>query len=256
MNDLPVVSVVIPNYNYIDYFPQAMDSIAKQDYPNKQIIFIDDCSTDDSFNKFCNITHIEGSLDCPEGVEEAVYGKYKKINIIGIKLQKSHGPSYARNLGMKTLWDKTHAFAFLDADDIYYPAKISKSVDEWLKHPQEIGVVYSDYDVYHTQTDVLIREYKEPYCRQRLLQECIINNNSLVNKLALEKCGLYDEEMRTCEDYDLWMRITEYFLAIHIPQSLVQIRVTGRGATASVHVDEWNKNWSRVMQKTQNRNKK
>ena len=64
-----------------------------------------------------------------------------------------------------------------------------------------------------TSTGKIIREFKEPFSRKRLVRECIVHSGSLVSAKALEdvleETGYYDEEMRTCEDYDLWMRISE-----------------------------------------------
>jgi glycosyltransferase involved in cell wall biosynthesis len=120
-----------------------------------------------------------------------------------------------------------------------------------------IGVVYGDYDVVHTSTGKIIREYKEPYNRRRLVRECIVHSGSLILKDALvsveEDTGFYDEEMRTCEDYDLWMRISEKYIIAHVPKSLTKVRVTGDNSSFIVNQEVWQKNWARVMEKMQAR---
>lgn len=250
--ELPVVTVVVPNYNYSKWVLDALNSIVVQDYPKKAIVFIDDHSTDQSFEKVNSCIQIEDSLKI-DGVGDAVIGTYSGIPITSVFLEQNGGPARTRNIGAKLAWGVTHIFGFLDSDDLYLPGKISKSVSIFLSDPEVIGAVYSDYDTHHTETGLTIREFKESFSRERLVQECIVNNDSLVTKLALDKCGLYDETMRTCEDYDLWMRVSERFLIVHIPQALVQVRVTGKGATFSVTKEEWNKNWQKVMQKAQER---
>ena len=89
------------------------------------------------------------------------------------------------------------------------------------------------------------------------MQECIIHSGSLINSEALiavkEETGYYDRTMRVCEDYDLWMRITERYLAMHVPESLTLVRVTGDNSSSAVKQKTWEKNWQRVMEKAQQR---
>jgi hypothetical protein len=120
-----------------------------------------------------------------------------------------------------------------------------------------IGVVYGDYDTFHSSTGKIIREYKEPYNRKRLVQECIVHSGSLISKQALEavleETGFYDSTMRTCEDYDLWMRISEKFIIAHVPKSLTKVRVTGDNSSFIVNQEIWRDNWVKVMEKRQQR---
>ena len=48
MNNQPLVSVIINNYNYAQFLRQAIDSILNQNYPNLEVIVVDDGSTDNS----------------------------------------------------------------------------------------------------------------------------------------------------------------------------------------------------------------
>ena len=59
--------------------------------------------------------------------------------------------------------------------------------------------------------------------------------------------------MRTCEDYDLWMRISEKYLISHVPVALTKVRVTGENSSNIVAQETWQKNWMRVMEKMQAR---
>lgn len=249
--ELPIVTVVIPNHNYEKWVEDAIESVKTQDYPAKQIVVVDDGSTDGSWMAMMRyIDQVE------EGKKHLDYDKVQVINnivdgvpIYCMRFRAAGGPSRARNAGIKLLMRHSHIFGFLDSDDMYLPGKISKSVARIMEDPEKIGAVYSDYNCVHVGKGLSIREFKEPFSRRRLMQECIVNNDTLVTRLALETVGFYDEEMRTCEDYDLWMRVSEHFTIEHIPEALVDVRVTGKGATFSVSKADWEKNWRRVMEK-------
>ena len=153
--------------------------------------------------------------------------------------------------------EKTDIFAILDSDDEMYENKVSTCVTVFGEGGNAVGVVYGDYDTVHTSTGKIIREYKEPYSRKRLTQECIVHSGSLISKEALEEVldenGYYDKTMRTCEDYDLWMRISEKFIISHVPIALTRVRVTGDNSSFIVNQETWQKNWMRVMEKMQAR---
>jgi hypothetical protein len=103
-------------------------------------------------------------------------------------------------------------------------------------------------------------EYREPFDVYRLNQECIIHSGSVITKYALEHVKedgqYYDELMRTCEDYDLWMRICEKFIAVHIAEPLSLVRVQPKNSTDTVSKQIWNFNYNRVFEKKKARYEK
>lgn len=253
--NLPRVSVVIANHNYGQWIGEAMRSVdAQRDYPYKRIIVIDDGSTDNSWEviKFAAGLRLPSQPDFAKK-NVAYTGKVGQTPVIAYRFNEAGGPSRARNLGIRLGWQHTDVFGFLDADDIYLPGKISKSVSKIMEDPTRIGGVYTDYDTLNETTGVLIREFKPPFEREKLLRECMIHSACIVTKMALEKGGLYDEELRVAEDFDLWLRITEHFLILHVPQCLMRVRVGSHQSSSTVRKEIWQKCWQRVMQKTQER---
>ena len=246
---------MIPNHNYVHYVESAIDSVVQQDYPAKQVVVVDDASTDGSWQAILRyIDKVdEGLVPAKEGNMKVLCSIVKGVPIYAMRFRKGRGPSAARNAGMKISMHNTHVFGFLDSDDEYLPGKISKSMAVFLQDPVRIGAVYSDYNTIHTKKNITIREFKEPFDRARLHQECIVNNNTLVSKQAIKECGMYDEALRTCEDYDLWLRVSDKFMIMHIPEALVNIKVTGMGASFSVKQEDWVKNMQYVMQKARMR---
>ena len=107
-------SIVIPLYNKVQYVCETLASIVSQEKLPKELIIVDDCSTDGSLEKvkeFLNTTPT----------------RFESVVVEIIKLEENQGPGYTRNLGFsKTTGD---IISFLDADDLYHP-DLLKEVDK------------------------------------------------------------------------------------------------------------------------------
>lgn len=241
---IPKVAVIMPCYNHGKYIQQAIMSVVNQDYPMKGIFISDEGSSDDSYNKVIDL------FERYEQRKEAVIGTIKGTGVVLSRNQAPNGPSGARNRLIRQAWDSSDMFCMLDADDYYLPEKIKRSVMIMSEDIDTIGIVYSDAIIYRQNTNVYIREYREPYSRQRLEQECIISNTPLISKLALSRLDhFYDETMRTAEDWDLWFRITSKHIAIQIPDALHVYRVTGKNASDVVPMEVWQSNWAKIRER-------
>jgi GT2 family glycosyltransferase len=91
--------MIVPNYMGIDIFPHCIDSLLKQDYPNLEIVFSDDCSTDGSYEH-----------------AKRVYGANK--NVVIIRSKKNNGYTGAINNGYK---HSSGAYIVLGNNDCVYP---------------------------------------------------------------------------------------------------------------------------------------
>lgn len=113
-----LVSVIIPVYNSAKTIQQTIESVLMQDYLDKEIIIVDDGSTDDI---------------------KSILEKYKsKIQYI---YQENSGVSFARNTGLAN--SKGEYIQFLDADDLLAEGKISKQVNALVKHNADVA--YGDW---------------------------------------------------------------------------------------------------------------
>ena len=266
--ELPLVTVVIANYNYGQYIETAIGSALNQDYPGPlQICVVDDGSTDDSWEKIQNIVGTDTTKKDDLEIAEKVIVRPDdyEVRVIAIK-RPNGGASAARNTAINHTWEETHAFAILDADDEYYPNKVSRMVQKLLEDPAKIGVVYEDYDIHDLNTGKIVREYKQPYSKDVLMGECIVHSNALINKLAFaatnEETGFYDvnlhgpatgEFIGCSEDYDLWLRISEQFMIVHIPESLAKATITGYNQTTNVTSEIFYNNFEYMMSKMRKR---
>ncbi len=246
-----LVSCIIPVFNHEKWVKQAIDSMIKQDYPNKRIVLIDDGSQDNSFGEILSILE-EKRIIKADSEPEIMAGHISKVPVLACKFSKNYGPSIARNYGIKTAWEGSKYFAFVDSDDFYNEGKISKSI-ALMEENQLIGVVYSDYTTMNIHTGFKQRQFKEPFSYSRLIRECIVNNDSVISKKAFETVGLYEEDLRVCEDYSLWLRIAEKMMMVHIPEDLITIRVGKHSSTSTVSKETWEKCYSQVFERAKKR---
>jgi glycosyltransferase involved in cell wall biosynthesis len=241
----PEVTIILTNYNYENYVRSAINSIIEQDYKGQlNLVIVDDGSTDrsqelidyeffadeDSYEtKETNQSFYSGKISMEETVIDSV-------NLLFI-MTENRGASVARNVGINyglRNFPKTKIIGIIDADDEYYANKVSRLVEKLMEH-KEIGVAYSDYDILKTYNDKFYtkREHKEPYSALGLRNKCIVSSGSLVKveflkKVAKEKeyynpklHGPKSEGFIGCtEDYDLWLRLSNHCIMIHVPETL------------------------------------
>jgi glycosyltransferase involved in cell wall biosynthesis len=251
------IAVLICNYNYGRFIEDAVNSAVNQNRKPNLIIIVDDNSTDNSrevIHKLIgkNIVPIfENGLQIFQSIIQG-------ISVVYIPLTQTRGPSFARNIGIDLSHSQIDLYQILDADDVMHPEKL-RILEAKMNESPEIGVVYADYNILNIHNGNIIREYKEPYSKRRLFEECIVHSGSMIRKTALmatkDAYGYYDVNMRTCEDWDLWLRISERFVLAHIPESLTMVRVHKDNSTYSVKNEVWQQNWNRIREKLQARSR-
>jgi glycosyltransferase involved in cell wall biosynthesis len=238
------VSVICCHKDYKKYLPYAVESFEDQTYKNCRLCVIDDGSSM-NINEVSSLVFKRGEIEFTESLGE--YTVVSGPNKILIYLSKNLGPSEARNIGIKYLWDTSDAFLILDADDQMFENKVEVFVNEMKKDWDNIGVVYSDYMIVDEETNVVKMEYKKPYDKTLLNTECIVHSGALINKIALDKCGLYDSTLRTCEDFNLWLRISKKFIIKHIAEFLTIVLNHKNNSTYSVSTEVWQENFKRAI---------
>jgi glycosyltransferase involved in cell wall biosynthesis len=115
----PLVSIIIPVYNGEEHIDACIQSVLNQTWQNKEIIIIDDGSTDKSYE---------------------VVKRYECSFLIILK-QKNKGASAARNYGLKH--SKGEYIQFLDADDLLSENKIEGQVLQLINKPECLGLCAS-----------------------------------------------------------------------------------------------------------------
>jgi glycosyltransferase involved in cell wall biosynthesis len=176
MSAEPLISVIAPAYNAVSFYDSWMRSILAQNYPNLEIVLVDDGSTD-------------GLAECAQA--RPPYLRYIR--------QDNRGPSAARNAGIAA--STGELVAFLDMDDVWDPNHLNR-------------MAASLADARHARiAQGLIRNFchgedgRAYYCSRAYR---FINLGSAVFRRAVfDYCGVLEEKMRFGEDFDFFIRCWE-----------------------------------------------
>ncbi len=240
------VVVYTPTFNRSAWLADCMESVASQDYQHKVHFIVDDCSTDDTFEEVSSIIGAKPQ-QAPDGASRFSGGSLKGSPVWIATLKQNTGPAGARNWAARVASPHADVFGNLDSDDRYRPGYLSKMIEPF-RHG-EIGAVYCDYEVINHDTRTVVREFKEPFSRKRLFEDCLLCNDSLVRKTAFEQIGGYDPNLRVAEDWDLWLRLSEKNLIYHIPECLLELHAGLHGSAKTVPAEQWQRDRAIVARK-------
>jgi glycosyltransferase involved in cell wall biosynthesis len=199
-----LVTIVTPSYNMARYLPETVASVLSQDYPRIEYIVADGGSTDGT---------LEYLASCG--------GRLRYFT------GKDKGPSDAIDRGFSQAGGEI--FAWINADDTYFPGAVRTAVRYLETHP-EIDVVYGD-GYWIDENGARIDRYPTlPFDARVLERDCFIcQPASFFRAAAYRRCGL-DPDLGLSFDYDLWIRMAKQGLRFAaIPGYLANSRMH-RGA--------------------------
>ena len=196
----PQISVIIPTYNRRSLLAHAINSVLEQSFKNFELIVIDDGSCDGT----------------KELIEQSFSGK-----LIYFK-QENKGVSNARNRGVKISCGKW--VAFLDSDDYWHPDKLKRQIS-FLQKNMAIKALQTQ-EFWRRKDKIVnpLQRYSKPQGRifEESLKVCTISPSSLIiSKAVFIDLGGFDEELKVCEDYDLWLRLTFNYRVELLEQCLI-----------------------------------
>lgn len=207
----PLVSVIIPAYNAEVFIAKTLESVLSQTYQNIEVLVVDDGSSDKT--------------------AEIVKSFAQKDSRISLLQQSNAGVAAARNLAIEK--SRGEYIAPIDADDIWYPQNLEKQVESFTSAPF-VGLVYSwsvDINEAGLLTGGFYNSTIEGEVYKALVYKYFIGNasSSLIRRICFEKVGGYNCQMKAenaqgCEDWELHLRIAEYFQFKVVPEFLVAYR--------------------------------
>jgi len=207
---MKTVSVIIPTYNYARYVAEAIDSALGQTYAPLEVIVVDDASTDDT----------------PRVL--AAYGD--RIRAIR---QPNGGAGAARNTGIAAA--RGEYVAFLDADDVWLPAKLQLQMALFKADPT-LGLVHCGSEAIDGQGKTLevFLDGKEGFVALEMLRldreviqlpgSCIV-----VPRRVAEELGGFDARLPPSEDWDFCFRVSMRYRVGYVRKPLFRYRLHGGG---------------------------
>lgn len=194
----PLVSVIVPTYNYGHLIGQSLDSLRSQTYQNWECIVVDDGSADDT--------------------REVVKRYQEADERIRYLKQDNRQQAAARNNGIHN--SAGDYFQFLDADDLIEPKKFERQV-EYLEGRPEVDIVYGEVRFFNGQ-NINERYYSlggenkpgmpgisgkgKDVLASLVIEDTIPINTALVRRRVIDKVGLFDERLSPVEDWEYWVR--------------------------------------------------
>lgn len=202
----PKVTIVIPVYNGSDYLREAIDSALAQIYSNIEIVVVNDGSNDDGATEQIALSY---------GARIRYYSK------------ENGGVASALNLAIEKM--AGDYFSWLSHDDLYYPDKIDSQIQMLSGMCRHRTILYGNHALFFENHD-MGREVPLPGVSPGDFRYFITVSNSLhgctllIPKTAFSECGIFNEKLRTVQDYDLWFRMAGKYNFVHVPRLLVKFR--------------------------------
>jgi|GEM_PF-379004 len=209
----PTVSVLMSVYNGMTYLPQAIESVLGQSYGDFEFLIINDGST--------------------EPVADLITA-YRDERIVLID-QENLGLTRSLNRGFQRVTGEY--VARMDSDDVSHPRRLEAQVREVARNTT-LDLVGTFFDVIDRDGQVLETKdlITDPIYRLWRLQ---FHNNyghgtMLLKKQAVVDAGMYDEELRHAQDYDLWSRLSRKANTMIVPEVLYSYRMVRESEQTSV----------------------
>ena len=216
----PLVSIIIPVYNGSDYMREAIDSALAQTYENTEIIVVNDGSRDDG------------------ATERIAKGYGDRIRYF---YKENGGVSSALNTGIKNM--RGEYFSWLSHDDAYTPDKIEKSVNALSEADGSASIVYCGY-VNIDKDSKLLTPFPDTAGKENTLvswkqmlfsvfkAKSIHGCALMIKKSVFDDIGLFEEELRYCQDTVMWIRIfSAKYDVVVMPDACVMGRIHGNQLT-------------------------
>ena len=187
---LPLISVIIPNYNRSELLQQAIASVKAQTYTNWELIIVDDGSTD-------------------ETVETVQKINDPKIQVVSLSHTGHIGN--VTNIGVKT--SKGEWLAFLDSDDVWMPEKLEWQFETLQKEKKRWVYGFFEY-IDENEKRIYTSPERFPPYEGKIIKEVILGKTGIticsimIEKKLFEETGGFSLDPAVRNDYEFLLRLT------------------------------------------------
>lgn len=209
MQDYGLVSIITPSYNCAKFVEETIESVLLQTYTNWELLFLDDCSTDNT---------------------KEIVAKYAEKDL-RIKYEcnaKNSGAAITRNNALRRAKGKW--IAFLDSDDLWLPEKLEKQI-EFMKS-NNYYFSYTRYCEINEQSEEIGRAISGPKCITKIGMFSFCWPGCLTVMYDCEHIGLIQiADIKKNNDYAMWLKVCKKADAYLLDEPLAKYR---RGRTGSI----------------------
>ena len=207
MENSPLVSILCISMNHASFVKQSFESVLAQTYKNIEIIYVDNNSSDNTF-EIADEIFLKSGLPYKGFKREKNYSVSANLNFL---VEKSVGKYLAPQSG-DDWWDVTN---------------IEEKV-KFYELNQQFGLIYSNGYLYYDKTKLITlpntAKYSAGYIFDKVLVEGIyFPIGYLIRKDIFEVIGPYDEEIMF-DDWDIWLRILQHYPIGYFDKPLVYYR--------------------------------
>ncbi len=203
----PLVSIITPVYNRVDYLGETIESVLAQTLTNWELLIIDDGSETDECRKIAE-------KYCQQ--DNRILYIYRPH--AGISTARNHGIAHARGKYL----------GFLDSDDRYRPNALSSLVRALQLSQENVKLAYADFIKYFQDENRFHHtRVTPPKPRPNLYLQFLVPGGNpiapctcLIERSALDITGGFDSRFDSIEDRELWSRIIQYYDIVHIPEPI------------------------------------
>ena len=208
MTHFPGVSIVVPTFNRGYCIGSCLESALAQTYGEFELIVVDDASSDDTAVRVKSL---------------------KDSRVRYLRHDVNRGGAAARNTGIHA---STGEFvAFLDSDDVWHPEKVEEQVAALRQLGPAWGLSYTWMSSVDSSGAEVSRTGStfEGNCSKRILLSNFIASfsNVVVRRSVLLQCGQLDEGFKSCQDWDLYIRVGKQSNFHCLKKCVVSYRHTG-----------------------------
>lgn len=217
MNNYPLISIIIPYYNHNNFVEKTLDSVLEDPYPNKEIIIINDGSTENDSSNL--LTWID-----------------ENGNNIKIIYKKRENKGITKTINELITLASGQYIALIASDDYFINGTFGKRVKFLQQHPDKLMLV-SDAMVVDDDGNLLFEsamfeqrgaKKKRYFSNHRLKKEIItrwsvVGPTGFIDRRLFDIVGNYDENLMI-EDWDFYLRVAAKNLLIFFDEKVAAYR--------------------------------